>query len=150
MRRGFSVLLIVVALALSHGCSGGPNRSGAGRPPGAGDLEKLKANMTTLFSALEMYAHDHNLSYPDTTDPLIPKYLDSIPADPFFASPLDYQKTERGYIISSSADYRDAGAEKGFPQMDQDGFFALKSSDFPSTEVPGEEPSSGPVEAEAP
>jgi hypothetical protein len=60
--------------------------------------------------------------------------------DPLSASPLDYFKTERGYIISSSGDYGDAGAEKGFPQMDQDGFFALKASDFPSAEVPGEQP----------
>lgn len=109
-----------------------------GRPAGSGDLEKVKVEMTSLFGALEMYAHDHALVYPESLEPLLPKYLDALPKDPMNQQPLIYQKTERGYLLSTSADYSSAGAERGFPQMDQDGFFALKESDFTEVELPGE------------
>jgi hypothetical protein len=135
MRRAFLLLLLVGLLA---GCGGAGG--GGGRPAGQGDIDKIKMAMTTTFSALEMYAHDHSLTYPDEMKVLVPKYLDALALDPRNGQPLSYQKTERGYLISASADYSSAGAAKGFPQMDQDGFFALKASDFPSEETLGEEP----------
>ncbi len=91
--------------------------------------------MTAVFSALEMYAHDHSLTYPDTTSPLVPKYLDKLPSDPLTGRPLGYQRTERGYLLLSQGDYGGAGAEAGYPRMDQDGFFALKATDFPTLET---------------
>jgi hypothetical protein len=126
--RGRLAGLALAALLLA-GCGAA---SGAhGRPAGEGDLNKIKVAMTGLFSALEMYAQDHSLAYPDDTKPLVPKYIDAIPRDPLNGEPLLYQKTESGYLLSSSADYTPAGAARGYPQMDQDGFFALKAADFP-------------------
>lgn len=126
MRR---LLLLLVVGLLWAGCGTGTD---GGRPAGPGDLDKVKLEMTNLFSALEMYSHDNSLAYPQTVEALIPKYLDKAPVDPLDGKPLAYKKTERGYLIASQADYRQAGAEDGYPRMDQDGFFALKATDFPT------------------
>ncbi len=90
--------------------------------------------MTEGFGGLELYAAEHAGSYPDDWNSLVPKYLDTLPLDPKSDLPLLYQKTASGYLIKPSADYRHSGASPGFPQMDQDGFFALAPDDFPSAE----------------
>ncbi len=127
MKRLLSLFLAgLLWTACGHGAG-----SGSGRPAGQGDLEKVKLEMTELFSALEMYAHDNSLAYPEDTNGLIPKYLDKLPTDPLTGQPLSYERTDRGYLIKSHGDYGATGAESGYPRMNQDGFFALKAADFP-------------------
>ncbi len=99
------------------------------------DLTALETNMENLFTALEMYAQDHTLNYPENVSDLIPKYIDVIPLDPVNGQPLIYTKTERGYFLTTSVSYISLGVDEGFPKMDQDGFMALKASDFPSEEL---------------
>lgn len=129
MRSLLSAILVLALLAAGCGAAG---RSSGGRPAGKGDVDKVRIAMTSLFSALEMYAGDHSLTYPENPQDLVPKYLDAMPKDPVSGETLVYKKTEDGYLISTDADYSSAGAAEGFPQMDQDGFFALKPADFPS------------------
>lgn len=124
-------LLALLAVAFLAGC-GGATPGGSGPKADQSSLDQLKPRMTELFSALEMYSADHSMAYPETAKELVPKYLDAVPTDPLGGSPLVYQKTERGYLISTTADYSAAGAAAGYPQMNQDGFFALKAEDFPS------------------
>lgn len=88
--------------------------------------------MTTAFSALEMYASDNALAYPESLEVLIPKYLDAVPVDPVGEKSIGYLKNENGFILSASGEY--AGADKGFPQMNQDGFFARTAADFRKSE----------------
>lgn len=124
--------MLVALLLGSAGCqAGSPDQ---GKPAARAETERLKTGMTALFSGLEMYAHDHSLAYPDEASVLVPKYIDTIPSDPVGGEPLLYQKTERGYLISATGDYSSRGAAKGYPKMDQDGFFALKAEDFPGDE----------------
>ncbi len=123
MKRVLLLLLFVLA-----GCGGGvPAKTVTDQ-----DLEALKSAMTSVFSALEMYAHDHSLEYPESVAELVPKYLDEVPLDPANGQSLVYEKTERGYLIKAAGSYHSVQAADGFPCMNQDGFFALKPSDFPS------------------
>lgn len=132
MRLLFGAILLLI---LVTGC-GGRAAAPSGPPVSEEALHQLQREMTTLFAALEMYAHDHSLAYPDDVQALLPKYLDAIPEDPRGGLPLRYQRTERGYLISATGDYSAAGAEPGFPQMDADGFFALRPEDFPEQTLP--------------
>ncbi len=124
MRRS---LLLLVLLGLLGGCNSAPPASSS---QGSDKSEELKSVMTTAFTGLELYAADHSDSYPEKLEELVPKYLDELPHDPADNQPLVYQKTETGFLLSASAEYNNA--EKGFPQMDNFGFFAMKSADFPS------------------
>lgn len=91
--------------------------------------------MTTLFGALEVYAHDHDLQYPENPEALVPDYLERLPSDPKNGERLVYRKTENGFLLEAAADYTSDGAEtKGFPKMNQDGFFVWKEEDFPTVD----------------
>lgn len=115
---------LCLLLLLIGGCSG----SGT---PTVG-TEELKKEMTSVFSALEMYALDHQQVYPENLAELTPKYLDKVPNDPVGGQPLGYAKIEDGFLLSASGAY---GGEKGFPQMNHHGFWALKAADFPPEEA---------------
>lgn len=126
--------LLLLAIGLS-GCVhlASPSDSpSSGQPPQDSNLPALKDVMTATFSSLEMFAHDHTLSYPDSLEEIVPKYLDALPRDPRNGQPLRYSKTDRGYRLGAAADYQAHGAAAGYPQMDQDGFFALQPYDFPA------------------
>lgn len=111
---GQTLLGLLICLVLIVGCAGPrPEQN-----PVKGDLTKLEANMENLFAALEMYAQDHTLNYPDEVSALVPKYIDAIPLDPVGGQPLLYTKTERGYFLTTSTDYSSVGAAQGFPKMD--------------------------------
>jgi len=88
--------------------------------------------MNEAFAALEMYAAENAMSYPDDLLALQPKYLDEAPRDPRSAKPLTYQKTEAGFLLGASGDYTSLECEPGFPKMDQDGFFVKRASEFPN------------------
>ena len=119
--------LLAVSLA---GCTGPSPQA----PATAEELNTLKSNMNETFGALEMYSADNQLQYPSSLDQLKPKYLDEIPRDPVARQALSYQKTEEGFLLGSKGDYKALGAEKGFPKMNQDGFFVKKAEEFPSEE----------------
>ena len=95
------------------------------------ELQRLKTQMTETFSGLEVYALEHSQQYPRELSSLVPKYLDRIPQDPRTKRPLIYQRLDSGYQLRAEGDYSDCGADPGYPRMDQDGFFALRASDFP-------------------
>jgi hypothetical protein len=87
--------------------------------------------MNDAFAGLEMYAADNSLTYPDSLDVLIPRYLDAVPVDPVSGKPIIFEKTEKGFFLSASGDYSTLGAEAGFPKMNQDGFYVKKAEGFP-------------------
>ncbi|MFN7140927.1 MAG: hypothetical protein ACK4UN_16465 [Limisphaerales bacterium] len=51
--------------------------------------------------ALEQYRNDHHNLYPQFLSHLTPKYLESVPIDPFDGKPLRYRKLGRGYAMYS-------------------------------------------------
>lgn len=122
------LIALLVALILGGCNSAGPATDAGGNT----DTEAIKSTFTKTFTALELYAADHSDSYPEKLEELVPKYLDKVPNDPANQQPLGYAKSETGFLLSASAEY--AKADKGFPQMDNFGFFALKASDFPSAD----------------
>lgn len=129
MRR----LLLVLGLALVFtGCGSKPKL-------GANDLKTCQDRMKAIFNALEMYSADHS-GYPDSLAKLLEKkpnsektYIEELPKDPS-GQDFSYAKTEDGFLLKAAGDYTEAGAEAGFPQLNQDGFLALKPSDFPTPE----------------
>ncbi|MBI5093571.1 MAG: hypothetical protein HZB26_14150 [Candidatus Hydrogenedentes bacterium] len=50
--------------------------------------------------ALESYRRDHD-EYPETLDPLVPKYLDQLPNDPFTGGPFTYRREADDYRFYS-------------------------------------------------
>ena len=52
--------------------------------------------------ALERFRQETG-SYPDSLSALVPKFLPAVPADPFAAKPLQYQKNGEGYELTSPA-----------------------------------------------
>lgn len=125
------LLLLLLTLLFITGCSG-PTPPPS--PATENEVDELKTRMTEVFSALEMHAADNTLSYPGSLDVLIPKYLDEVPLDPVSRQPIKYQKTDTGFLLSVSGDYSAQEAEEGFPKMNQDGFYVLKQSEFPTEE----------------
>lgn len=118
--------LLALALLLSFACSQPPQQETTDPA-----LRQLQRAMTESFSGLELYAYEHSQKYPDRLDPLVPKYLDALPIDPKTGRTLTYRRVAAGYLLGTDGDYSTSGAEPGYPRMDQDGFFALKASDFP-------------------
>lgn len=125
-----TLFIILLLTCLLFGCNG---TSGSQAPATSDDMKSLKERMNDVFAGLEMYAQD-NSSYPDTLDKIMPKYLDRVPVDPVSRQPVKYLRTEDGFLIEASGDYRSIGAEPGFPKMNQDGFYVLKQADFPTDE----------------
>ena len=123
--------LLILTLAFLTGCQG-PTPPAA--PASADEVTELKSRMTEVFGALEMYSVDNELKYPEKLDLLIPKYLDEIPLDPVSRTPVVYETTKDGFLISASGDYSSQEAEAGYPKMNQDGFFVKKASEFPTYE----------------
>ncbi len=112
-------LLLLLLLVLVAGCS---------EPPPPPDLDQTRQSMNQAFEALEMYSFDHQ-GYPDSLTILVEKeFLEKVPPS------LSYSKTEDGFLLKAAGDYSAYGADSGFPQMDQDGTFALRPSDFPTLE----------------
>ncbi|HIB64146.1 MAG TPA: hypothetical protein EYO33_03235 [Phycisphaerales bacterium] len=120
--------LIVLFLA---GCGQPSTPQTSAAPAKKEELNLLKTRMNDAFAALEMYSVDNDYKYPPNLDKLRPKYLDEIPLDPVSRQPIVYQKTETGFLLGGSGDYSSLEAEKGFPKMNQDGFFVIKEADFP-------------------
>lgn len=115
--------------------------TGCGSKPkmGATELKTCQDRMKAVFNALELYSVDHS-GYPDNLAKLLEKkpnsektYLEELPKDPS-GQDFGYSKTEDGFLLKAAGDYTEAGAEAGFPQLNQDGFLALKPSDFPTPE----------------
>lgn len=128
-------LAALLALCLS-GCAhqGAQATSSVGTPVPASQEETntLKKHMSRTFAALEMYAADNGSHYPKELGNLVPRYLEGVPRDPVSREPLTYEKTDEGFLLGCEGDYSAVNAEPGFPKMNQDGFFVLKSTDFPS------------------
>ena len=127
-------ILIFLSCALV-GCAGkAPSADGT---PGAGSeqqVSELKTRMNDVFAGLEMYAADNTMTYPDSLEVLVPKYLDSIPDDPLSGKPIVYEKTEQGFVLSATGDYTSSGAEPGYPKMNQDGFYVKSAEGFPKVD----------------
>jgi hypothetical protein len=131
---GRLLTVFVAILALAVGLAGCQSQTSSPvKAPSSVEatVQELKAEMTDAFAGLEMYAADHELQYPESLDVLIPEYIDSVPIDPLSQGPVGYEKTARGFRLSAHGNYSEAGAEVGFPKMNQDGFFVLKESEFP-------------------
>lgn len=130
MRQVIPILLILSLLA---GCS--PNSAPTSTPSGDSGpearVDELKTRMNDAFAGLEMYSVDNSMSYPDSLQVLVPKYLDAIPVDPLSEKPINYRKTEEGFLLEATGHYSGAGAEAGFPKMNQDGFYVMKEAEFP-------------------
>lgn len=124
-------IVILLLLASLWGCAG-PSAPAA--PATGEELSQLKIRMTRAFGALEMYAADNSLTYPQSLKDLMPKYLDVAPLDPVSRQAIFYEKTEDGFLLGASGDYSKLDADPGFPKMNQDGFFVKKESEFPKDE----------------
>lgn len=71
-----------------------------------------RLELSRVAIALERFRSAHTNQYPAALRELTPKFLASIPADPFDGQPLRYQKgAQGGYVLRSiGADARDDGA----------------------------------------
>ena len=59
--------------------------------------------------ALRLYRHEHG-RYPETLEELVPKYLPSLPVDPFDGKPLRYKRLAKGFKVWSVGwDMKDDG-----------------------------------------
>lgn len=66
------------------------------------EMAKLsKFHMETLASAVEMFAKDNNRKFPETLDPLYPKYINRFPQDPITGKNYTYKLLGDGYLISN-------------------------------------------------
>lgn len=66
------------------------------------EMAKLsKYHMESLATALEMYSKDNNKAFPDSLDPLYPKYIKRHPQDPITGKNYQYKVLADGYLISS-------------------------------------------------
>lgn len=139
--RKYRIWALIGLFCFIGGCAEKGTPSTTGTPGAAAEqqLAELKNRMNDVFAGLEMYAADHAMSYPDSLDALVPKFLDSIPTDPLSEKPIAYQKTEAGFMLSATGDYSSAGAAVGYPKMNQDGFFVKTEAGFPQVEGPPEE-----------
>ncbi|HEY7310474.1 MAG TPA: hypothetical protein VH643_14005 [Gemmataceae bacterium] len=58
---------------------------------------------TIVALAAERYRHEKE-TWPDTIDKLCPKYMDTVPLDPFDGKPLRYRRVQDGVVIYSVDD----------------------------------------------
>ena len=66
--------------------------------------------------ALRLYRHEHG-RYPETLKELVPKYLPSLPIDPFDGKPLRYKRMAKGFKVwSIGMDMKDDGGILGKPR----------------------------------
>jgi len=66
--------------------------------------------------ALRLYRHEHG-RYPEALEELVPKYLPSLPVDPFDGKPLRYKRLAKGFKIwSVGMDMKDDGGVWGKPR----------------------------------
>jgi len=66
--------------------------------------------------ALRLYRHEHG-RYPETLEELVPKYLPSLPVDPFDGKPLRYKRLVKGFKVwSVGMDMKDDGGVWGKPR----------------------------------
>ncbi len=73
---------------------------------------KVIAQMTDVAFALASYRVD-NGDYPDKLDALVPKFIPSLPNDPFSTGPFLYRRTDDCYVIYSvGPDGKDGGGEQ--------------------------------------
>ena len=61
-------------------------------------------NMIVLAFALAAYRAEHAGQYPQTLAELAPKYIDTLPSDPFTGQPFRYRKENGGYLLYSVGD----------------------------------------------
>ena len=125
-------LAAIIILMFLAGCTQPTSQQTSAAPAKKEELNLLKTRMNDAFAALEMYSVDNAYKYPPSLDNLRPKYLDEVPLDPVSRKPIIYHKTETGFLLGGSGDYSSLEAEKGYPKMNQDGFFVLKEADFPN------------------
>lgn len=65
----------------------------------AAQAEALRRTSITAM-ALRLYRHEYG-RYPDRLNSLVPRYLPSVPLDPFTGKPLQYRHTPKGFRIWS-------------------------------------------------
>ncbi|MCS7187150.1 MAG: hypothetical protein RMK89_09390 [Armatimonadota bacterium] len=67
--------------------------------------------------ALRLYHHE-NGRYPESLRELVPKYLPSVPVDPFSNKPIQHRRTQKGFFVWSIGwDGKDDG---GSLRLDED------------------------------
>jgi hypothetical protein len=65
--------------------------------------------------ALRLYRKEHG-RYPENLSALVPRYLPSVPADPFDGKPLRYRREGTGFRLwSIGPDRKDDGGVEGKP-----------------------------------
>ncbi len=73
--------------------------------------------LTQVAIALRLYRHE-NGRYPETLQELVPKYLPSVPVDPFDGKPLRYKRLKSGFKIwSIGQDFKDDGGVEQKPRL---------------------------------
>lgn len=76
------------------------------------DLHEATQSLTRIALALIAY-HADTTTYPDTLETLTPKYLPSIPLDPYNNQPLHYKVTKEGFLLYSvGPNQKDNGGKK--------------------------------------
>ena len=56
-----------------------------------------------IATALELYRRD-NQAYPDSLDPLAPRYLANLPVDPFSGKPFIYRRDNDDYVLACAGE----------------------------------------------
>ena len=64
------------------------------------DRADAVAKMTDVGMALALFRSDRG-EYPDRLDQLTPKFLSSLPVDPFGDGPFHYRRTDDGFLLYS-------------------------------------------------
>ncbi len=75
--------------------------------------------LSQVAVALRLYRHKHG-RYPETLQELVPKYLPSLPVDPFDGKPLRYKRLADGFKVwSVGIDMKDDGGVWGKPMYEK-------------------------------
>jgi hypothetical protein len=84
----------------------------------AADFHALQ-RLGQVAVALRLYRHEHG-RYPETLEELVPKYLPSLPVDPFDGKPLRYKRLAKGFKVWSVGwDMKDDGGVWGTPKHEK-------------------------------
>ena len=86
--------------------------------------EQMRRNLQIAF-ALAAYRRAEG-KYPQSLEPLVPKYLARVPTDYFSDKPLTYRLTEKGYELRSNANGKNDG-----PKLDEG-----QPLEFPNIRMP--------------